>query len=229
VRKTVQDIRAQKGQTPLVMLTASTAPMAQTLDPYCDLLLVGDSLGMVLYGMENTLGVTPEMMITHGAAVVRGSAQAFVVVDMCYGSYEDGPAQALATAQRIGLLPQSVEIEGGYKIKGKSDEDAARLIKDAQAVEAAGAFSIVIEGTVEPVSRDISAAVSIPTIGIGASNACDGQVLVSEDMLGMLHGKPPKFAKEYAVLRETIADAARRYADEVRAHEFPGEAYVYHK
>jgi len=262
VRKTPSDIQAMKGSTPIVCLTAYTAPMAELLDVHCDLLLVGDSVGMVLYGMDNTVDVDLGMMVRHGQAVMRRVENACVVVDMPFGSYEDSPEQALETAQfiidetgcdavkleggsamaetvahlvahdisvmgHIGLLPQSVEKEGGYKIKGKTDEQAAALIKDAQALEAAGVFSMVIEGTIEAVARDIAAAVSVPTIGIGASVACDGQILVTDDMLGMLTARPPKFVKGYADLKVGIERAVKAYADEVRARVFPSDGYTY--
>ena len=262
MRKTPDEIKAMKGGTPIVCLTAYTAPMAALLDPHCDLLLVGDSLGMVVYGMDSTNGVDLEMMVRHGQAVMRRAAQACVVVDMPFGSYEESAEQALESAQylmdetggdavkleggaamadrvralvaadipvmgHIGLLPQSAEAEGGYKIKGKTEEQAAALVVDAQALEAAGAFAIVIEGTIEAVAREIAGAVSVPTIGIGASSACDGQILVSEDMLGMLPEKPAKFVKGYADLKVEIERAVERYAGEVRGRVFPSDAYVY--
>ncbi len=257
MRKTIIEIQQAKGQDKLVVLTAYSAPMAGLLDPSCDILLVGDSMGMVLYGMENTLGVTLDMMVAHGRAVVRGSKKALVVVDMPYGTYEKSPEQALINAKKImecgcdavkieghedkvaylvdngipvmahiGLLPQSVEIEGGYKIKGKTEAEQKRLIAEAQAVQAAGAFAVVIEGTIEPVARSITEALSIPTIGIGASHACDGQVLVSEDMLGMFESTP-RFVKTYASLRTDITKAVQHYAQEVRDGKFPSDSYVY--
>jgi len=244
-----------KGKGPFVCLTAYTTPMAQLVDPHVDLILVGDSVGMVLYGYDTTLPVTLDMMIAHGAAVMRGSQHALVVVDMPYGSYEQSPQQALANAQRviaetgcsavkleggqemaatirhltqnniavvghIGLLPQSVEKTGGYKIQGKTEDQIARLKADALAVAAAGAFAMVIEGTLEPVAREITGAVSIPTIGIGASPTCDGQILVIDDILGFT-AKPPRFAKKFADVTPVIAAAVKDYADAVRAGQFP--------
>ena len=262
MRKTPSEIKAMKGGVPIVCLTAYSAPMAELLDPHCDLLLVGDSLGMVLYGMDSTNGVDLEMMVRHGQAVMRRARRACVVVDMPFGSYEDSVEQALESARylmdetgcdavkleggaamadrvaplvaadipvmgHIGLLPQSAEAEGGYKIKGKTEEQATSLIADAKALEEAGVFAMVIEGTIEPVARAIAGAVSVPTIGIGASSACDGQILVSEDMLGLLPDKPPKFVKGYADLKVDVEGAVARYADEVRARVFPSDEYTY--
>lgn len=259
---TIKDIQARKGGTPIVCLTAYTASMASWLDPHCDLLLVGDSVGTVLYGFDNTLSVDLEMMIRHGQAVMRRAKQACVVVDLPYGTYEDSAEQAYESAKRvmvetgcdavkleggvnladtiaylvgrdipvmghIGLMPQSVEKEGGYKIKGKSEEGAQQLLADAKAVAAAGAFSIVLEGTVVDVSEDITKAVDVPIIGIGASPACDGQVLVIDDMLGLHQDHIPKFVKQYASLGQEIEKAAKSYAEEVRARVFPAQEHVY--
>lgn len=262
VKVKLADIRAHKNrEQPLVCLTAYTAPMARLLDPHCDILLVGDSVGMVVYGMENTLGVNITMMIAHGKAVMRQAKQACVVVDMPYGSYEASPDQALQNAwhvmdetgcagvkleggqemeetiallvkndipvmAHIGLLPQSVEKDGGYKIKGKTAAQEKQLLADAKAVESAGAFSVVIEGTIDTVAEKITRAVSIPTIGIGASPACDGQILVTEDLLG-LGGYLPKFAKVYADLAPVIDGAASAFAADVRARRFPDADHVY--
>lgn len=247
----------------MVCLTAYTAPMAAILDPHCDVLLVGDSMGMVVYGMENTLGVTLDMMIAHTAAVMRGSQKAFVLADLPEGTYEDNPAQALESAKRligesgcgavkiegsgaisstvellvinnipvmahIGLLPQQVVKEGGYKIKGRTPEQAEQLMRDAKILEAAGAFAILIEGTMEPVSRAITQTVKIPVIGIGASDACDGQILVTEDVMGMLEMKPPKFAKAFGNIKSDIGALAAQYAADVRARKFPAVENLYH-
>lgn len=246
---------------PIVCLTAYTAPIANILDAHCDLLLVGDSLGMVLYGHSDTTQVELRTMINHGLAVMRGSSQACVVVDMPYGTYEAGPKLALENAQaiyketgcsavkleggmdmadciraivdagipvmaHIGLQPQSSPKEGGFKIKGRNEAEVEKLLKDAKAVEDAGAFSVVIEGTIEPVSRRITQSIGIPTIGIGASPACDGQILVTDDLLG-LTPRQPKFVKKYADLREVIGKAAKEYAEEVRAGSFPSDAQLY--
>ena len=262
MRKTTREIKAMKGGTPVVCLTAYTAPMAELLDLYCDVLLVGDSVGMVLYGMKNTVKVSLEMMVQHGQAVMRRVEKACVVVDMPFGTYEDSPEQALENARHvieqtgcdavkleggsvmadtirhltdnnisvmghIGLLPQSVEKEGGYKIKGKTQDQAEKLIEDATALEEAGVFAMVIEGTIETVGAAITRAISVPTIGIGASSVCDGQILVTEDMLGMLPQASPKFVKEYADLKVDIESAAQSYADEVRSRAFPTDEHTY--
>ncbi len=268
-RTNIVDIRESKGRAaPLVCLTAYSAPMAASLDPHCDLLLVGDSVGMAFYGMDNTLGVDLEMMVRHGQAVMRCAETACVIVDMPFGTYEESPAQAYRNAAHImretgcdgvkleggvelastieylvqrkipvmghiGLMPQSVLKEGGYRVKGKTAQSEADLLADAHAVEKAGAFSFVLEGTVEDVSDSITKSVSIPVIGIGASAACDGQILVTEDMLGMLssmaEGHTPKFVKHYAQVGDVIEAAAKAYATEVQARAFPSDEYLYHR
>ena len=259
---TVSSLKARKGGTPIVCLTAYSAPMAQILDQHCDLLLVGDSIGMALYGMENTLGVTLDMMINHGRAVSTHTKNALVAVDMPYGTYETSADVALNNAKKlmneagcdavkleggqdiapiikhlvqhdipvvahIGLQPQSVEKEGGYRVKGKTDEDIKRLIRDAEAVAQAGAFAVVIEGTIETVAKEITSSITIPTIGIGASADCDGQILVSEDMLGITQGHTAKFVKHYANIAQSIETAAIEYAQDVRTRAFPEEAHTY--
>lgn len=261
-RKTIRDVRLMKSQTPIVVLTAYTAPMARLLDRHVDVLLVGDSLGMVLYGMESTLGVTLDMMINHGQAVMRGSKNACVIVDLPFGSYQESKEQAFRNAARVmaetgcagvkleggvemeetirflvergvpvmahvGLKPQSVNALGGFRAQGRTDEEAAQVLRDAQAVSEAGAFSVVVEGTIEPVARKVTEAIAIPTIGIGASVACDGQVLVTEDILGLAGDISPKFVKRFAHLGDIVDDAARTYADEVRNRVFPGAEQTY--
>ena len=261
-RTTVTDLRARKGDTPIVCLTAYTAPMAGFLDNAADLLLVGDSLGMVLYGFDSTLPVTLDMMIAHGAAVVRGSKQACVIVDMPFGSYQESPEVAFRSAARImaatgcagvkleggramaetiafltergipvmghvGLLPQSVNVAGGFRSHGRTEEEADRIFDDAHAIAQAGAFSIVIEGTVEPLAREITAEIEVPTIGIGASPACDGQILVTEDMVGLFADFTPKFVKRYADLGAQVSAAAAAYAEDVRARRFPGPEHCF--
>lgn len=256
-RKSTQAIRAAKGGAPLACLTAYTTPMAKALDRYCDLLLVGDSLAMVIYGLETTRGVTLDIMIAHGQAVMRGSQNACVVVDLPHGSYEQSHYQAIASAARVaaetgcqavkleggaemantvkaivdagvpvlghvGLLPQKAEHRGGFKIQGKDDAGARQVIADAEAIADAGAFALVIEGTVEPVARAVTERVAVPTIGIGASPACDGQILVTEDMVGLFADFTPKFVKRYAELGSALEDAARAYGEDVRAGRFPG-------
>lgn len=260
-RLSAPDIAARKGGEPIVCLTAYTAPMAAVLDEACDLLLVGDSVGMVLHGLPNTVGVTLEMMILHAQAVMRGSSRAMVVVDMPFGSYEAGPETAYANAARVmketgaqavkvesgptvpqtirylvergipvmghvGLRPQAVLAEGGFKAKGRSGEERERVMAEARAAQDAGAFSVVVEGVAEPLAREITQALSVPTVGIGASSACDGQILVTDDMLGMFDWTP-KFVRRYAELRSTVASAARAYAEDVRARRFPAERETY--
>lgn len=247
---------------PLVCLTAYTKPMAAAVAPHVDLILVGDSVAMTVYGMENTIGANVAMMVAHGQAVRRGAPDTLIVVDMPHGSYEHSDADALKNARQImdetgcdavkleggadmasrvktlidnnipvmghiGLLPQSVEKEGGYKIKGKSEDDIARLINDARAIEQAGAFSIVIEGTIHDAAEQITNAVTIPTIGIGASPACSGQILVCDDMLGLTVGHVPKFVKQYAQIGEDIGSAVEAYAEEVRTRAFPAAEHLY--
>ncbi len=264
-RLTVPGIRTRKhnGVTaePIVMLTAYTARQAQLLDAHCDMLLVGDSLGQVIYGLPSTVPVTLEMMAMHGAAVVRGSYHAAVIVDMPFGSYEASPAQAFASAStllkasgaagvkleggaamaetvafltergvpvmgHVGLTPQAVNVLGGYAARGRSDAEADKIMADAKALDAAGAFAIVVEGVVEPIAIAVTQAVSCPTIGIGASAMCDGQVLVTDDMLGMFE-RVPRFVKRYADVAATIAGAAETYAAEVRDRTFPGPDQTY--
>jgi 3-methyl-2-oxobutanoate hydroxymethyltransferase len=261
-RISVPALRARKGGDPIVCLTAYTAPIARLLDPHVDLLLVGDSLGMVVYGFDSTLPVTLDLMIAHGAAVVRGTARACVVVDLPFGSYQESPQIAFRNAARVmaetgaqavkleggsemaetvafltsrgvpvmghvGLLPQSVNALGGYKAVGRDPASAERIRADAKAIAEAGAFSLVIEGTVESLARQITADVSVPTIGIGASPACDGQVLVSDDMLGLFSDFQPKFVKRYAQLGASVGEAAAAYAAEVKARSFPGPEHCF--
>ena len=261
-RITVSDIAARKGAKPLVCLTAYTTPMAQRLDPHVDLLLVGDSLAMVIYGMKTTVGVTLATMINHGAAVMRGAKRACVVIDLPYGSYEASPATALFSATRVmretgahgvkleggvdmaatirllvehdipvlahvGLLPQKVRDKSGFRIQGRDDAGWKRVLADAQAVADAGAFAMVVEGTVEPLAREITETVAIPTIGIGASPACDGQILVTDDLLGVFADFTPTFVKRYAELGDEIEKAATAYAEDVRSRRFPGPEHCF--
>jgi 3-methyl-2-oxobutanoate hydroxymethyltransferase len=268
-RVTTPSIRARKvkaeggfrTEQPIVMLTAYTMRMAQLLDPHCDMLLVGDSLGQVIYGLPSTIPVTLDMMCAHGAAVVRGSWHALVGVDMPFGSYEASPEQAFASASRImketgcaavkleggeamaptieflthrgipvighvGLTPQAVNVLGGYGARGKDDAEADKIRADAKAVADAGAFCMVVEGVVEEIATAIAGAVGCPVIGIGASAECDGQVLVTEDMLGLFE-RTPRFVKRYDDLAGRIGEAARTYADEVRARSFPTADQTY--
>ncbi|WP_321340466.1 3-methyl-2-oxobutanoate hydroxymethyltransferase [Breoghania sp.] len=260
-RLTAVDIANRKGGEPIVSLTAYHAHTARLVDRHADFMLVGDSLGMVMHGLESTVPVTVDMMILHGQAVVRGSERALVVVDLPFGSYEAEPAEAFRTASRvmketgcgaikleggrhiaptiryltdrgvpvlahIGLTPQAVNTMGGYKVQGRDESKWADLEADAAAVAEAGAFGVVLEGLVEPLAARITQQISIPTIGIGASNACDGQILVLEDMLG-LSPRVPKFVKTYGRLADAIDSALTDYAQEVRARTFPAPEYVY--
>ena len=264
-RVTIPAIRQRKvdGVTaqPLVMLTAYTARQAQLLDEHCDLILCGDSLGQVIYGLPSSLQVTLDMMIAHGAAVVRGSYHAAVVIDLPFGTYEASPEQAFANAARVmaetgassvkleggaamaetvafltqrgipvmghvGLTPQAVNVLGGYNARGRSAVEAKKIVTDAQALADAGAYAIVIEGVVEPIAIAATKAVDCPTIGIGASAQCDGQVLVTEDMMGMFE-RVPRFVKRYGEMAETISAAVALYAAEVRSRSFPGTDQTY--
>jgi len=264
-RLTVPQIQQRKvaGKTgqPLVMLTAYTARQAQLLDAHCDMLLVGDSLGQVVYGLPSTLQVTLDMMIAHGAAVVRGSYHSVVTVDMPFGSYEQSPAQAYASAARVmaetgcaavkleggaamaetiaflvqrgipvmghvGLTPQAVNVLGGYGARGRGEAEARKIVRDARLLAGAGAFAIVVEGVIEPIAELVTRSVGCPTIGIGASAQCDGQVLVTEDMLGMFE-RVPRFVKRYDDLAARVSAAAEAYAAEVRARTFPGPEQTY--
>lgn len=260
-RLTAQDIRGRKGSQKIVCLTAYTAPIAALLDPHVDVLLVGDTVGMVLHGLPTTLGVSLDMMILHGQAVMRGSSRALVVVDMPFGSYETSPQIAHVSAVRVmretgcqaikvesgkgiadtityltdrgipvmghvGLRPQAVHLDGGFRAKGRLEAEREQVIAEARAADQAGAFAIVVEGVARDLADEITRQVSVPTIGIGASPACDGQVLVTDDMLGLFDWTP-KFVRRHANLRETISRAAATYAEDVRSGRFPDKAEVY--
>jgi 3-methyl-2-oxobutanoate hydroxymethyltransferase len=260
-RLTAPDIRARKGGEPIVCLTSYHAHTARIVDAHCDVILVGDSLGMVMHGLETTVPVTLEMMILQGHAVMRGSNRALVVVDMPFGSYETSKEQAFTSAARVmketgcgaikveggkrmaetiaflaergvpvmghvGLTPQAINTIGSFRAQGRDETDWARIEEDAISVSQAGAFSVVIEAVAEPLARKLTSAVSIPTIGIGASPACDGQILVLEDMLG-LSPRVPKFVKRYGTLGPGIEKAVADYAAEVRSRAFPGPEHVY--
>lgn len=264
-RLTVPAIQRRKKagvtEQPVVMLTAYTARMAQLLDPHCDMLLVGDSLGQVIYGLPSTVPVTLEMMAAHGAAVVRGSYHSIVVIDMPFGSYEASPEIAFASAARllketgaaavkleggaamaptvkfltergipvvghVGLTPQAINILGNYAARGRSDSEADKIFSDARALDEAGAFAIVVEGVVEPIAIAVTDAVSAVVIGIGASARCDGQVLVTEDMLGLFE-RTARFVKRYENLAEVIENAVKSYAGEVSNRSFPSADQTY--
>ena len=255
------DIRARKGGMPLVVLTAYSTPVARLVDAHCDIVLVGDSVGMVIHGLPSTLGVTMEMMILHGRAVVRGAAKAMPVIDMPFGSYEESPSQAFRNASRlmaetgassikleggvhmaetiafltargvpvmahVGLTPQSVNTLGGYKVVGR-DGEADKVMADARAVEGAGAYSVVLEKVPEGLAGRITAALTIPTIGIGAGVQCDGQVLVVDDMLGLFTEFRPKFVKRYAELGALADEAIATYAADVRSRAFPAAEHSF--
>lgn len=260
-RLTPLDVRGRKGGTPLVCLTAYTTPVARLVDRHCDVVLVGDSVGMVLHGLPSTLGVTMDMMILHGQAVARGLSRALMVVDMPFGSYEEGPEQAFRNAARllaetgagavkleggvamadtirflaarsvpvmahVGLTPQAINTLGGYKVQGRG-ADADRVLADARAVAEAGAFAVVLEKVPAALADRITAELAIPTIGIGASAGCDGQVLVVDDMLGLFADFRPKFVRRYAELAQTAGEAIAAYAGDVRARRFPGPEHVF--
>lgn len=260
-RMTVPGVTARKGGEPLVCLTCYDAPSAEIMDPHCDVLLVGDSLGMAVHGLPSTVGVTLEMMILHGQAVMRGSRQALVVIDMPFGSYEAGVETAYANAVRVlketgaqavkvesgptapatiaylvqrgvpvmghvGLLPQSINIDGSFRAKGREEAERARILESARQTADAGAFAVVIEGVAESLAREITEVIDKPTIGIGASAACDGQVLVTPDMLGLFDWTP-KFVRKYANLRSEIDTAVASYASDVKARRFPAEVETY--
>jgi 3-methyl-2-oxobutanoate hydroxymethyltransferase len=257
---TVRGIARRKGETPIVCLTAYTTSMARILDPLVDLLLVGDSLGMVLYGMDTTLGVGLDTMVAHGRAVARGADHACVIVDLPFGSYQESPQQAFRSAARVmaetgcagvkleggsemaetiaflvargvpvmghvGLTPQSVHALGGFRTQGRSQAEAARVLAGAEAVAGAGAFAVVVEATVEPLAREITERIAVPTIGIGASPACDGQILVTEDLLGLTGDMAPRFVKRYAAVDEVIAAAVTAFTEDVRERRFPGKEH----
>lgn len=255
-RTTIPQIKSMKGQQKIVCLTSYTAPFARILDEFVDLILIGDSTAMVGYNMENTLAITVEQMAAHGAAVMRSTQRATVVVDMPFGSYQESPEQAFRNAvyilqksnaqavkmeggaflaettrfltergipvmAHVGLMPQYFNTMGGFKAQGLSEEMAERIYQDAIAQAQAGAFAIVIEGSAEPLAHRITENVAIPTIGIGASPACDGQILVAEDIFNLSGPRIPKFAKQFADVATVIREGAKAYADEVRGQTFP--------
>ena len=260
-RMTAPAITARKGGDPIVCLTAYDAPTAAILDDHCDLILVGDSVGMVVHGLTTTVGVTLDMMILHGQAVMRGAKKALVVVDLPFGSYEDSPETAFKSASRVmmetgcqavkiesgsyaaetiaylvergipvmshvGLRPQSMNVLGGFRARGRRKEVADEIIDNAIAADKAGSFAVVVEGVSAELADKVTKSVRIPTIGIGASAGCDGQILVTPDMLG-LFDRVPKFVKRYGDMKGLIEQAARDYAAEVSARSFPGEANTY--
>lgn len=260
-RMTAPQITARKGGEPIVCLTAYDAPSAAIMDEHCDLILVGDSVGMVVHGLTTTVGVTLDMMILHGQAVMRGAHKALVVVDLPFGSYEDSPETAFKSASRVmmetgcqaikiesgsyaaetisylvergipvmshvGLRPQSSNVLGGFRARGRTKAVAEQIIENAIAADKAGSFAVVVEGVSEEIANKVTKAVSIPTIGIGASAECDGQILVTPDMLG-LFDRVPKFVKKYGTMNADMTQAVKQYADEVKSRAFPTEDYTY--
>ncbi|MDI5929575.1 3-methyl-2-oxobutanoate hydroxymethyltransferase [Rhizobium leguminosarum] len=260
-RISVPQILSRKGGEKIVCLTAYTTPIAELLDLHCDLLLVGDSVGMVLHGLSSPIGVSLEMMILHAQAVMRGSDHALVVVDLPFSTYERGADQAFRSASKvlrktgcqavkveaaegvaesvaflvsrgipvmghIGLRPQSLNVDGGFKAKGRTDDERERVLKEARAMDDAGAFAIVVEGVAPDLAAEITSIVKAPTIGIGASNVCDGQILVTDDLLGMFEWTP-KFVRRYADIRGLIREAVTRYSQDVRSGSFPGDGETY--
>ncbi|KCV81394.1 3-methyl-2-oxobutanoate hydroxymethyltransferase [Actibacterium atlanticum] len=258
---TPQDILARKGGDPIVSLTAYTHPIAEMVDEACDFVLVGDSVGMVIHGLPSTLGVTMDMMVMHGQAVARALKHSMLVIDMPFGSYEEGPEQAFRNAARlmretgcaavkleggvemaetirfltsrsipvmahVGLTPQAINTLGGYAVQGRG-EDGDRVMADAKAVSDAGAFAVVLEKVPANLADGITAAIPIPTIGIGASAGCDGQILVVDDMLGLFTKFKPKFVKRYGTLFDDGKAAVEQYAKEVRARSFPAPEHIF--
>lgn len=260
-RVTVPELRQKKGRTPIAMVTAYDFTMARLMDEGgVDAILVGDSLGMVVQGLDNTLPVALEEIAYHARAVLRGASRAHVVGDLPFMSYQVSPEQALESAGHlikqgvgsvkleggseyarhvakltragipvmghVGLLPQAVNALGGFRVQGRG-EDAARVLNDAIALEEAGAYAVVLEAIPPDLAHAITRRLSIPTIGIGAGSACDGQVLVCTDLLGLTRGPVPKFAKQYEDLGERATHAARRYVAEVQAGQFPSKEHAY--
>ncbi len=258
---TVPKVRQRKGGVPLVCLTAYTTPMARLVDRHCDIVLVGDSVGMVVHGLPSTVGVTLDMMILHGRAVRRGIERALMVVDLPFGSYEESPEQAFRNASRVmaetgaaavkleggvamaetiaflcargipvmghvGLTPQAVNLFGGYGVQGRGAA-AEEVLRDAQAAARAGAFAVVLEKVPDSLARRITAEIAVPTVGIGASASCDGQVLVVDDMLGMFGDFRPRFVQRYAELAAEAERAIATYAADVRERRFPGPEHVF--
>lgn len=261
-RNTIQTIRDQKGKTPIVSLVAYTAPLAKRLDPHLDLILVGDSLGMVIYGMDTTVGVTLDMMIAHGAAVVRATQKSCIVVDLPFGTYQESKEQAFRSAARvmmetgataikleggeemaetvafltqrgvpvqghIGLTPQHVNTLGGFKAQARTTDAADRLVADGKAIADAGAFSIVVEAVPEDAAQRVTDAIPVPTIGIGATAVCDGQILVSDDMLGMFDEFTPRFVKRFGEIGTSVTEAVTAYAEAVQDRSFPGPEHTF--
>ena len=265
-RLTVRDIRKRKlmddTQEPIVSLVCYTSQMARLINDHVDVILVGDSLGMTIYGYHNTLSVTLDMMINHGAAVVRSTTKPHIVVDMPFGSYEESPQVAFKSASKImretgaqsvkleggeefadtikfmtqrgipvmghiGLMPQRIQTLGGFFTQGKTEKESVRLINDARTISEAGAFSMVVEAIPEEVATKITNSVKVPTIGIGGGRNCDGQILVSHDILNLYGEFTPKFVKKYGNINENIITAVKKYSKEVRSKIFPTEKHIF--
>jgi len=261
-RVSAPQIQRRKGGDKLVCLTAYTASVARHLDEEVDLLLVGDSLAMVVYGFDSTLPIGLDPMIAHGAAVVRSTRHAHIVVDLPFGSYQESPEQAFRSAARVmaetgcgsvkleggeamaatvafltwrgvpvmghvGLTPQAVNALGGYRSRGHDPAERDKIMRDGIAIAEAGAYSLVVEGVAESLARELTEIVAIPTIGIGGSPACDGQILVIDDMLGLFAEFTPRFVKRYRNLGDEIRAAAHEYAEDVRQGRFPAAENTY--
>lgn len=253
-----QNILAKKNHEKILCLTAYTFPMAKILDEFCDIILVGDSLGMTIYGMPDTVDVTLEMMINHGKAVMRAAKKSLVVVDLPFGTYEKSKEQALESARKVinetgchaikietsldltetvkfltenkinvmahvGLMPQHVRKIGGYRYQGRDENSAKEILETAKAVEKAGAFSVVIEAVPADLATKITQEISIPTIGIGASAECDGQVLVIDDLLGLNQEFKPRFVTYYENLAGKISAAVAKFSADVKSKKFPAK------
>jgi len=261
-RMTAPQITARKGGAPIVCLTAYDAPTAALVDEFCDLILVGDSLGMVVHGLPSTVCVTLDTMLLHGQAVMRTAHKSLVVVDLPFGSYEDSVETAFKSASRVmmetgcqaikiesgsyaaetitylvergipvmshvGLRPQSMNVLGGFRARGRRTKIADEIIENAKSAAEAGSFAVVVEGVSEELANRVTQAVDIPTIGIGASAQCDGQILVTPDMLGQF-ARVPKFVKKYGAQLDATREAIAQYASDVKDRSFPGEANLYH-
>lgn len=258
MRVSVEDIQSKKNREKIICLTAYSFPMAKILDEFCDVILVGDSVGMAIYGHPDTVDVTLEMMINHGKAVTKAAKKSFIVVDLPFGTYEKSGQQALESAKKVisgtgcdaikietsrrmvstvkflvenginvmghvGLLPQSVRKIGGYRYQGRDENSAAEILETAKLIEKAGAFSLVIEAVPAKLADEITAAIQIPTIGIGASANCDGQVLVIDDLLGLNQEFKPRFVKYYADLAGEISSAVKKFSTDVKSKKFPAK------
>lgn len=261
MRITPAEILQKKNREKIVCLTAYSFPIAKILDDFCDVILVGDSVGMTIYGMKDTVDVSLDMMINHGKAVCRAARKALIVVDLPYGTYENSPQQALESAKKVieqtgcdavkievssdlvatvkflvdagvnvmghvGLLPQHTRKIGGYRYQGRDENSAKEILETAKKISEAGAFSLVIEAVPAKLADEISAAIKIPTIGIGASANCDGQVLVIDDLLGLNQEFKPRFVKNYTNLTAEIKTAVQAFSEDVKNKKFPNQTNI---